>query len=547
MSKKIPKIEESTKFNFATSIWIVPIMALIIAGWLAWQHYSKLGPEIRIIFPKNEGLQAGQSQIKYKDVPVGKVTRIELTKDGKGVVVYARMDKMASPYLNDSTKFWIVKPEVGITGVSGLETLISGTYINMYAEKGKKSKSLFYGLTDAYRKVGEGEYYVLKAPTAYNVIKGTPVYFKNLNVGQVEYVTVGLDGKSIDFIVYIDKEYVPYVHTDSKFWVMSALDLDITSGRLDVNVAPLSSLVRSGISFSSSGEDKNATVPEKFAFHLYKNEALANEKKIGEGGEEFYKTYQMYTQDPVAKLNINAPVRYEGFDVGHVKDMHLEYNQQSHKVESNILLNIDTSAFKDGNHSGIENFEHAISEGLKARVTPTDPITGLLYVDLLFDDKNGSITMDHNATYAVIPSLPMESGGIMQGLEQIVDKINRLPLEDLITKLTKTIDDADKVVKDIHTPLKGLLSELKATVRHLNEMTRKKSFKAMPDEINRTLVELRRTLKTTKSVLKGYDKNSLVRRQLSQTLKSVTKTSQEMQQFLDMLNRKPNSLIFGDK
>jgi len=135
----------------------------------------------------------------------------------------------------------------------------------------------------------------------------------------------------------------------------------------------------------------------------------------------------------------------------------------------------------------------------------------------------------------------------MQGVEQIIDKINRLPLEDLIVKLSKTVEDTDMVVKDIHTPLKSVLIQLKDTVHHLNEMTGKKSFARMPDEINRTLAELKKTLKTTKGVLRGYDHNSLLGRQLSQTLKSVTKTSQEMQQFLDMLNRKPNSLIFGDK
>ncbi|HHD79293.1 MAG TPA: MCE family protein, partial [Epsilonproteobacteria bacterium] len=158
MSKQIPKVEESTKFNFITSIWIVPFIALIIAGWLAYQYFSELGPEIRIIFPNNEGLQAGQSHIKYKDVPIGVVKKIELQKDGEGVTIIARMDKNTEAYLNDNTKFWIVKPEVGVTGVSGLETLISGTYINMYTQKGGAFKEKFHGMSHAYRKINDGEY-----------------------------------------------------------------------------------------------------------------------------------------------------------------------------------------------------------------------------------------------------------------------------------------------------------------------------------------------------------------------------------------------------
>ena len=545
MSKQIPKIEESTKFNLLTSIWIVPVVALFIALWLVWQHYSRLGPEIRIIFPKNEGLQAGQSQIKYKDVPVGKVMKIELSEDGKGVIVYARMEKMAADYLNDTTKFWIVKPEVGVTGVSGLETLISGTYINMYAQKKSQSKEQFYGLTHAYRKNTEGEYFVLTAPEAYSVIKGTPVYFKNLEVGQVEYVTIGQDGKSVDFIVFVSQSYVPYVHKDSKFWVMSTVDVDISSGRLDLNVAPLFNLVHSGIEFSSSGEDSNDTVPDKFSFYLYKNAALANEKKIGEGGEAV-KSYKIITYDPIAKLNINAPVRYDGFDVGRVKDMQLHYDSKTHKMRGDVLLNIDTSSFAD-KKSGEENLEAAVKEGLRARVTPTDPITGLLYVDLVFVDENRTRQIENNGTYALLPSIPMEQSGIMDGVERMITKINALPLDDLIVSLSKLAKDSDRAVKDLHQPLQTILADLKESVKALKKMTTKKSFAAMPDEVNKTLKELTRTLKTTKKVLKGYDSNSLLTRQISQTLKSVTKSSQEMQQFLKMLNRKPNSLIFGDK
>ena len=215
MSPQIPEIKESAKFNLITSIWIVPLIALLIAGWLAYQYYAQLGPEIRIVFPQNEGLQAGQSQIKYRDVPIGKVVKIQLQENGNGVVVIARMDKTAKNYLNEHTKFWIVKPEVGMGGVSGLETLISGTYINMFTQKGMEEKEDFRGLSHAYREDKEGEYFHLLAPSGYNIKQGTPVYFKNIEAGKVEYVTIGLSGKEIDFIVFIDKLFVPYVHRDS--------------------------------------------------------------------------------------------------------------------------------------------------------------------------------------------------------------------------------------------------------------------------------------------------------------------------------------------
>lgn len=154
MSTKIPKIEESNKFNLLTSIWIVPFIAMIIAGWLAYQYFEDLGPEIEIVFPKNEGLVAGQSVVKFRNVPVGKVTKIYVTTDIEGVIVRIRMNSKASkPYMTEYAKFWIVKPEVGFSGISGLDTLLSGTYINVYSEAGGTFREQHIGLTQPIKIV----------------------------------------------------------------------------------------------------------------------------------------------------------------------------------------------------------------------------------------------------------------------------------------------------------------------------------------------------------------------------------------------------------
>jgi len=556
MSKQIPKVEESSKFNFITSIWIVPFIALLIAGWLAYQYFSELGPEIRIIFPKNEGLQAGQSHIKYKDVPIGVVNKIELQEDGEGVTIIARMDKGTEAYLNDETKFWIVKPEVGVTGVSGLETLISGTYINMYTQKGGTFKEKFHGMSHAYRKINDGEYFHLSAPMGYNVRKGTPLYFKNIKVGQVEYMNISLDGTSIDFIVFVEKFYVPYVHNDSKFWVASALDVDISNGRLDVNIAPFSYLLHGGISFSSTGDDANNTVEDAYVFHLYQNRGVAEGKQIGQGGN-FIRTFEVDTYASIAKLKVDSSVRYEGYDVGRVKDIKLSFEPKTHKMMGKVYIDIDTSSFatEDENSSTcVKRFTNALKDGLHAKITPTDPLTGMLYVQLLFEDVNETQHIVYGKKYPIIPASKYNESGIMDGIEHIIAKLNHLPLEKLLTSLHKVVIDAGvvvndtgKVVKGVDKPLVTVLTDLKTTIRNLNKMTNKKSFASMPDEVNKTLKELTRTLRTTKKVVKGYDNNSLITHQIAQTLKIVTKTSKEMQQFLRMLNRKPNSLIFGDK
>jgi len=530
MSPKIPKLEESSNFNLLTSIWIVPFIALIIAGWLAYQYFSELGPEIKIIFPENEGLNAGQSQIKYRNVPVGTVSKIVLQKKGEGVTVIARMDKSVIPYLNESTEFWIVKPEVGITGVSGLETLISGTYINMDAVKGGKRTDTFHGVKEASRLKEEGKYFQLTAPTAYNIKQGTPVHFKNIQAGQVEFVNISLDGQSVEFVVFIKNLYVPYVHRSSKFWVTSAVDVTFSSGRIDVNMAPVTSLVQGGIEFSSTGESMTDPVPDKFVFRLYKNAHLAEGQTIGKGGD-FVQSFEIVTYDPIAKLKRGAFVEYQGYEVGRVIDIDLSYDTETHKILGKVLVDIDLSSFSSKSDDLVScqnKFYRALEEGLSVKIKPTDPFTGTLFVDLVFDSNRTDKSIIKGEHYVRIPSLPSDAAGIVDGIEKLVASLN-------------------KVVDDNAAPIQKIVADLQKSVQDLNAMTGTNAFKTMPDEMNKTMKELTKTLDTAQKVLKGYESNSLLTHQISQTLKEVTETSEEMQEFLKLMNRKPNSLIFGDK
>ena len=544
MSKQIPQIEESSQFNLITSIWIVPFIALIIAGWLAYQYFADLGPEIRIIFPKNEGLIAGQSQVKFRNVPVGKVTKILITEDTKGVVVVVRMIKDAEPYMTERAKFWIVKPEVGLSGVSGLDTLISGTYIDVFSEKGGTYKKEHIGLTQPYRNISGGEYFNLTSLNGDNVAVGTPVYYKNIKVGQVEYLYLGLENKSVDIIVFIDKKYVPYVHDDSRFWTQNMMNVDFSKGNLDINIAPLHTILQGSIAFSSSGENKDNPVSSKHIFPLYKNKTEADSKRIVSDSTSM-KKFMLHTQGSIANLKLNSEVRYDGFDIGQVDDIQLSYDKKTHQMLGKVLIEIDTSLFKDPNDAsstGERNLYQAVEEGLRAKISPLDPITGMLFVDLTFAHNDGNASIKKEGKYALFPTTENADISVMHSLSGILEKINKLPLEELFASVQKVVEESEKPIANANV----LLEDLQKTVTNLNTLTSKDSFKVLPDELNKAIKEITRTMKNTQTVVKTYDSNSLVKEQLTQTLEILNKTSQEMQMFLRMLNRKPNSLIFGD-
>jgi len=546
MSQQIPEIRQSSKFNFITSIWIVPFIALIIAGWLAYQFFADRGPEIRVIFPVNEGLVAGQSVVKFRNVPIGKVTAIHIEDDAKGVIVVIRMNtKRSTPYLTEKARFWIVKPEVGLGGISGLDTLISGTYINIYSEEGgKEVRDEFVGLSQPYRDTMKGEYFHLVSFDDKNIAVGMPVYYKNIKVGQVEYLYLGLNNKSLETIIYIDKQYAHLVHDDSKFWIKSTFNVDFTKGNIDVNVAPLNFMLQGGIVFSSPGKDSNDSVANDRVFVIYSSKTKAQSKTIGSTPKKI-RNFKLFTEEASANLRVSAPVRFFGYDIGWVSKVEHNYNKTLHKMSTDISIALDTSVFEDKNDkntTGEENLYQAVRKGLRARLDTLDMISGMLYVNLYFDKEDENVTIVTKGKHKILPMSNEGSASMMGSLSKMMDKLSKLPLEKLVNSVDKVINEASEPIANANE----LLKELKKSAADLNEMTRKKTFKTMPDEVNKTIKELTRTLKSTRKVIDGYGKGSMMNEQLTYTLEILTKTSKEMEVFLRMLNRKPNSLIFGD-
>ena len=546
MSTQMPIIKESNRFNFFTSIWIVPFVALVIAGWLAFQYFSQLGPKIEITFESNKGLKAGQSQIKYRDVTIGVIEKVVLHSNGTSVRVIARMDKAATPYLNDDAKFWIVKPEVGIGGISGLDTIISGTYINMKSDKKSMNKKKFVGLEESLKDSEDGIRIRLNATNAYNVVKGTPLFFKSMYAGDIEEIDISADGKSVDMILYIKKDFVTYVHEDSKFWVQSALNVGYQNGKVDFTVAPLRNLLRGGIEFSSSGQDSARKLPNDFVFRLYQNSSIADSKKIGRKGEKELKDYILYFDETMSKLNNDASVVYQGYDIGRVKDIILSYNKKTHIIAGKVLITIDSAIFYDDNNTGDENLKLAVKEGLRASLQKRDPITGLQYIELVFSDENETREIIKTEKYAIFPTLKQGEDGLMSGLTGIIAAIEKLPLEKLVISMDNAINSVTGMLEGNKEATKHLLVTVDKTLNSVNTLVKSKAFNEIPVEINETLVALQQSLKSLDSVIKGNSSESLLSSQMTQTLKEVSQTSRDTQKLLKKLERKPNSLLFGD-
>jgi len=542
MSIAKPVVNNKNGLGFITSIWIVPIVAIIISLSLAYNHFSQLGPEVKISFSSSAGLKVGQSRVKYRNVDVGVVTKI-LLNDDDGVIVIVRMDKGTKKYLNDETKFWIVKPEVGSSGISGLETILTGTYITFYTQKDPSYKKSFEGLESAYKVKDRGYRFTLTTNKASNVKIGSPIYYRNIPIGHVETIELD-DDFSLNITVLIEHKYRRFINISTRFWIQSALDINFENSNFNMNLAPISHILKGGVSILTNPHAKNINVPKNFKFTLYPNKVSSLNKKIGRGGK-YIRNFIVEFDDELAKLELYASVKFNGYIVGEVSNMSFNYDSNLCKIRSSVELNIDTSAFidQDKKSSGFRNLKTAVKKGLRAQVEAENLITGTLFVNLAFiDDLNSSdrvrpISGTMKKYY--LPSYAMKESKIMENIHEIMQKIKDLPLEELL-------NSTNDLIKNTNEPLTNLLSELQTSMKLINTMLAKKDMQNLPKELNRSIARLNALLLSSKRLMDGDKQKSLLASQITSMLKELTQAASSINGLVQKLDKKPNSLIFGD-
>jgi len=558
----IPKTKTSKGVEIVTTVWMVPFIAMVIALWLAFQYYAKVGPTIEISFKSNAGLIANQSQIKIRDVTIGMVTQISLSEDGKGIKVKASIDKEVAPYLNEKAKIWIVHPDVGSHGVSGLDTLLSGSYIKLHGVKEKETKHTFVGLEDPYLdNEAKGKYYHLSAPTSHDITEGSNVYYRQVKVGRVERVSLAPTGEKVRFTIFVEEQFTAFINRKSQFYTRSNFAMDFSQGKLDFSLAGLSQIVHGGVSIYTplhSLQEKQYQQEEKNSFYpLYKSLADMKAKHLMTGaGDTIYK-FQFV--DDITRLEISSPIEFQGFQVGYVIDIESHFNENNKSVNSNVFAIIHTKAFKNKqeNIEGEKVIEELVQDGLKAKLNTHLPMIGAQFIDLIFD-KNVTATLTKNKGYNLFPTTRVVKGdGILKEVEQLIVKLKKLPLEKLLTSATELINNSDKPIQTLLTsatklmndnnkPMQTLLNDLDKSVKDLHKLTANESLHQIPQDLSATLQTLQQTLIQFQNFTQGYDANSKFSDELSLTLKELSLAAESIERVSRKLEKKPNALLLGD-
>jgi paraquat-inducible protein B len=546
---EIPEVEESEKVQVLTSIWMVPLIALLIALWLAWQYFSQLGPKVQIVFETSGGLKAGQSQVKMRDVPIGIVKNITLLDGKKGVVVTVQLDKDAEAYLNKETKFWVARPKIDTKGISGLDTLMSGAYLAMYGDKGEGGQNYFVGLEEPYidKEALMGKRYTLSAPDARDLSAGANVYYRKIKVGNLESVRLAQDGEKVNFTVFIEEPYTKFVNSKTQFWRTNYMTFNYHDNVFRVDIAPITNLLSGGIALSTTTKSTRQDVmAENHVFPLYLDYEEAMKKEIGFGGEgDSMKTFEFKFDESVGKLEVGAPIELSGFQVGSVVNVESDFDSNKTRVRSVVLGLIDTSVFFDYEKStnagdGFSNLKKAVAKGLKARLAQSNPLTGSLYIDLVTDKKEKPGVIAEGGTFAKFPTTHSSFDGVMEKVADLIEKLNNLDLEKLLASINTLVDESNPSIQN-------LLKKLSKTADNINRLTSSKEMKNLPRSLGGSLDEFKETLSSINKLLEGDSSNSVLSAQITTMLRELTSMSKSVQQLTDKLERKPNALLFGDE
>ena len=524
-------------------VWLIPILALVISGWLVYKSYSDKGPTITISFSNAEGLEAGKTRVRYKDVDVGKVKNIELNSDLKQVEVTVQLKKSVGYHLNENTQFWIVRPRISQKGISGLNTLISGIYIGMDPGQGEGGALSHYsGRTDPLpiKSDAEGKAYFLTADSLGSLDIGSGIFYRQIQVGEVTGYHLDANGRSVIINIFINAPYDLLIRKNSRFWNASGFDMQLTSSGVSARLESLSALLTGGIAVDTPHNlEAGAATEGGERFTL-----LPNRESIEDKPYSLTQYYVLYFDSSIRGLNTGAPVEFRGIKVGEVVDIDLQMDHRTLEVKLPVLIalhpDLITVTGDVGNPESV--LETLVSRGLRAQLASGNLITGQLFVDLDFLKDIPKAKITQSGPFRVFPTVPGAMEKITRNVTELLNKVGNIPLDEITRDLRDTISSIKSMVDSPET--RDVVGQMAKLVKHADSLTQTLDAAApsLMKNIDTSVKQLERTLATADSTLSEdspliYDIRLLID-QLSSAVNSF-------EALTDYLERHPNALLYG--
>jgi paraquat-inducible protein B len=522
-------------------VWIIPILAVVVSLGIAISAIINEGPTITIVLKAAEGIEAGKTFVKYKDVNIGQVTSVQLTDDFSKVQVKAKIAKSAAGLIVEDATFWVVRPRVSLSGISGLGTLLGGNYIGFAAGKSSERHDLFNGLEVPPVISGvAGRQYLLKANDLGSLGTGSPIYFRRLQVGQVIAYDLSSDGKTMDIKVLIDAPYDRYVNPNTRFWNASGIDLTVNANGVEMRTESLVALLAGGLAFDNpptlEQDEKIEQAPANASFALYADRTAAMKQP-----EMGARHYALTFNESLRGLSVGAPVTFFGLPVGVVTEIGLSYDPAT--LGSMPRVSIDFFPERIAKHftpkaeraaraliNGSAAKRHTIMQrlvqerGLRAQLRSGSLLTGQLYIALDYFPGAPPAKIDWKLETPGLPVVPSLLPDLESKFASIMTKLDKLPLEAIGKNLNEDLD-----------ALHQTLAQAGTLMQHADA-------KVLP-ELEKTLAAAERLIGNADKTLIGPD--APVQQELRDALQELARAARSLRALTDYLERYPESLIRG--
>jgi paraquat-inducible protein B len=533
-------------------VWIIPLVTLLVGGWLIVKTLSEQGPQASISFKTAEGIEVGKTKVKYKNVDIGTVEQIKFSDDFSNVILTAEFTQGSEKFLRRSTRFWVVKPQLSLQGASGLSTLISGAYIEIEPGPGAEQRH-FIGLEKqpVVKADEQGKEIVLVTQDLASIDTGSPIYYQGLLAGEVLGHELGNDRKSIYIHAFIKDPFDQLVRGNTNFWNVSGIDVSMGADGFKVHTESIRSMMFGGIAFETPETLEQASTDiDNLVFTLHESY-----KTIQENSYTRKLKFLMFFDSSVRGLNIGAPVEFKGIKVGSVLDVRLEFDNEDTTFRIPVLIEIELQRIIErGNEEGSSTYEtldKLVERGLRARLQTGSLLTSQLYVEL---DMHPDTPINISGEETAFPELPTLAtanfSAITASAESLLAKLNAIDIQEVSSVILDTVKHADETIKNANTLLTipGIpkaVEDMQASLSNFKNIMQKIDGSNIQEAINAghlALENLTVTLGKTNNIL---EPNSPAQYNLIKLTGELEETARSIRSLVETLERNPQALIFG--
>jgi paraquat-inducible protein B len=541
LAPESPSVRERTG---PSVVWLIPLITALVGAWLVVTTLREQGPVAELQFRTAEGIEIGKTKIKYKSVDIGVVENVRFAQDFESVLLTVQFNPGTDHFLRRNTRFWVVRPQLSVRGVSGLSTLVSGSYIEIDPGPGAP-QSFYVGLEEqpVVNADDEGSRITLVTDDLGSVDTGSPIYYRGILAGEVLGRELGSDRQSVFVQAFVRDPFDQLVRGNTRFWNVSGMDVSVGADGFRLRTASVTSLMFGGIAFDTpAGMEPGTDEVSDLVFTLH-----PSREDIDENAFTKKLRFVMYFDGSVRGLNAGAPVEFRGIRIGEVIDVHLEVDMADQAFRIPVTVEIEPERLVDRDPDTAvpseELLTRLVERGLRARLATGSLLTGQLFVELNIYPDAPLTLVGAQGGVPELPTIPNTVEAITATLENVVARIDQVRIDEIADALQGTLEGTEALANA--PELQAALADLGPAMGSLRGILGDVDDAELDETLGaarQVAVNLERTVRLVNRALQP---SAPLQYNVIQLTGELEETARAIRALVEQLERQPQSVLFG--